>query len=320
MKLLVPISYFQGLPRSEIWILDTVTGQKNRVFYQETVSERAVDGKGITGLAWLKEGVLVACDFNQVWLINSSDYSVTALLQDNEFNDLHQVSVVSNQILVSNTGRDSVDVLNGNLSFNTRHGMLSDSDLNDRILGNYKIRGKYYDRPQQNTEFFRRKVPDNYHINHSIMVDGRLLITCFKQKVLIDALTGEVVSNEFDTQPHDGFIHADSIWVTTVAGKVYRSTLAFPLRFVEVIDMADRGPFKGWCRGLAILNNKIFIGITAVKEITERTAWLKVPSATTKTGIYQLNLNSMDVEFFFDFTNRDGSRIFTFIQAEPYVA
>lgn len=320
MKLLVPISYFQGVPRSEIWILDTVTGQKEQVFYQETVAERAVNGKGITGLAWLKEGLLIACDFNQVWLIKSSDYSVTALLQDDEFNDLHQLSIDSNQILVSNTGRDSVDVLDCNLRFNTRYDMLSNSELNDRLSGNYKIRGEYYDRPQQNSEFFRRKVPDKYHINHSVMVDGRLLITCFKQKILIDALTGEVVSNEFDTQPHDGFVHDDSIWVTTVAGKVYRAPLAFPLLFVEVIDIADIGPFKGWCRGLAIINNRIFIGITAVKQITERTAWLTVPAAETKTGIYQLNLNSMAVENFFDFTNRDGSRIFTFIQAEPHAA
>ena len=314
MKLLVPVSYFKGQPCNEIWSLDINSGERNLVFHQSVPKALSVNGKGLTGLSWLNQHQLVACDFNQVYLINRDDLTVIASLQDKAFNDLHHIAVYEDKVYVCNTGFDSLDRLNAELVLIERLPLVAISDLEKRLKGEYTFSGDYYDSPEQIPLFCRRKVPDTFHINYCVSIQDRMLLTSFKDRVLLDASTGKTVSNKLNSQPHDGFVDGDHLWITTVTGKIYRAAVSLPLQFKQVADVFHQGEYQGWCRGLLIDGDYLFVGVTQIQGKSSRTHWLTLEPEQTKSGIYQLDKRTLQVVSFYDFTSENGSRIFTFIK------
>jgi hypothetical protein len=316
MKLLIPVSYFFGAPRSEIWQLDTQSGQR-QCLYTLAPSSRDVLGKGITGLTWLNNTQLLACDFNRLLLLNRTDGDIIREYADDQFNDLHHVHVQGKYIYVANTGRDSIDVLDHQLQWVQRLDGLSASDWILRHQGNYAVHGNYYDRPDSGLPFNQRKVPDTWHFNHVLcdprVAEGRIVATSFVRKQLMDAQTLEALSETLPDAPHDGLIAKDAIWITTVTGKVYRSPLTLPFTFKCVLDLFAQAAKKGWCRGLLISKNTLYIGITSIYEKSSRTAWLDCPLGETASGIYCVNLTTFTITAFHDFTTDEGSRIFSIL-------
>ena len=316
MKLLIPVSYFFGTPRSEVWQLDIQSGQR-RCLYTLASSTRDVPGKGITGLTWLNNTQLLACDFNRLLLLNRADGKIIQEYTDDQFNDLHHVYVQGKLIYVANTGRDSIDVLDHQLALVERLDGLSADDWTLRRHGNNAVHGTYYDRPDSGLPFYKRKVPDTWHFNHVLcdphVAEGRIVATSFKRKQLVDAKTLEPLSGVLPDAPHDGLIANDAIWITTVTGKVYRSPLTLPFTFECVLDLFAQAPKKGWCRGLLINKSTLYIGITSIYEKSSRTAWLDCPIDETASGIYCVNLKTLIIKDFHDFTTAEGSRIFSIL-------
>tara|TARA_R110001583_G_scaffold158496_1_gene310423 strand:+ start:1755 stop:2705 length:951 start_codon:yes stop_codon:yes gene_type:complete len=310
------MSYFFGAPRSEVWQLDTQSGQQ-RCLYTLPPSDRDVPGKGITGLTWLNNTQLLACDFNRLLLLNRIDGEIIKEYADDQFNDLHHVHVQGEYIYVANTGRDSIDVLDHQLQRLERLDGLSATDWSQRYHGDYAIRGAYYDRPDSGLPFYKRKVPDSWHFNHVLrdtrVANGRIVATSFGRKQLVDARTLEPLSSVLPDAPHDGLIADDSIWITTVTGKIYRAPLTLPFAFECVLDLFAQAPKAGWCRGLLICENTLYIGITSIYEKSSRTAWLDRPLNETASGIYCVDLATLTLIDFHDFTTVDGRRIFTVI-------
>ena len=316
MKLLIPVSYFFNQPRSEIWQLDTETKTKTLEFKLPN-NPLPVKGKGITCLSWLDSETLVGCDFNSVFLGDWTLKKVIKVSQAADFNDLHHLRVNFQSIVVANTGRDRLEILDNQLRHIDNIDLLSAEEVDTRLNGSYKLTGDYYDSDISDKPFSQRKVPDKYHVNH-VMQDSKLLnnqviATSFKRKVLLNAQTLEVVSNELPTAPHDGVIYNEFIWVTTVSGQVYRSRNSIPFEFVPFYNLFKHAKFKGWCRGLLIEGNDMFIAITAVYESSDRTNWLDCSIDNTKSGIYQIDLTTLEIKHFFDFSHEDGSRLFSII-------
>ena len=307
------MSYFFGTPRSEVWQLDTQSGQR-QCLYTLASSTHDVPGKGVTGLTWLNNTQLLACDFNRLLLLNRADGKIIQEYIDDQFNDLHHVYVEGGLIYIANTGRDSIDVLDHQFQWVERHDGLSAAEWALRSHGNNVVRGTYYDPPDSGLPFYKRKVPDTWHFNHVVcdshVPDGRIIATSFNRKQLIDAKTLEALSDALPDAPHDGLIENDAIWITTVTGKVYRSPLILPFIFECVLDLFALAPTKGWCRGLLISKNTLYIGITSIYEKSSRTAWLDCPLDETASGIYCVNLTTLTITDFHDFTTDQGSRIF----------
>jgi len=189
MRLLIPVSYFKSLPRSEIWSLDTSTGARTLVFAQATPAPLAVNGKGITGLDWLDARHLVACDFNRVLCIRRTDGEVRASRHHSLFNDLHAVTVQGDYIGVCNTGLDAIDWLDQDLVPLRRQPLLSRRATRNRVGGHYRRRGGYYDPPTAVPDFTRRKVPDRWHLNHLVRCAGHWLGTAFRRRAVVEVCT-----------------------------------------------------------------------------------------------------------------------------------
>lgn len=321
MNLIVPISYFSGTPKSEIWELNTETKQKNLVSTLPN-SERDVTGKGITSITWLNHNKLVGCDFNRVFIFDPASKELVTVKTSDEYNDLHHISVNGDRVYLANTGRDCIDILDHGLRNISCIDFLSESEALARVDGNYDVTGEYFDIDLKGIEFHLRKVPDKWHINHTTRVingfDSRVVATSFSKQCLIDAETMEPLCREFATQPHDGVVANGYIWVTTVSGQIYRSTLSFPLEFEVYFNLFQNAPFEGWCRGLLVTRDAIFVAITAIQKESTRTKWLSVPATETRTGIYRIDLCSISVDDFYDFSDANGSRIFSILEASKH--
>ena len=322
MKLLVPVSYFFNSPRSEIWQLDTATRQKTLLTSLPS-SNRDVPGKGVTGLCWLDDHNLVACDFNRVVTLDSKTWRINQVLENDEFNDLHHLSVSDGHIYLANTGRDCIDVLSSDLKLVKRIDGLSVKEWQDRKAGRYTVAGSYYDDPSSGLPFHRRRVPDKWHFNHVFKAPSSLgdqiVATSFGTKSLVNAQTLEQLSSTLSTQPHDGFVDGDHLWVTTVSGQIFRAPVKKPFVFEQIFDLFHYAPYQGWCRGLFIHDEFLFIGITSIYEKSNRTRWLTQPIEDTRSGIYQLHATSGEIVHFHDFTSSDGSRIFSMLAAKQVV-
>lgn len=316
MQLLVPVSYFFNTPRSEIWQLDVVSGSKLLVCTLGG-SERDVRGKGITGLGWLDDQFLIACDFNRLLKIDRGSLSIVEAYEDDELNDLHSVSACENFIYLANSGRDSIDVFNHQFKLLDRIDGLTDEELNKRITGDYVVNGGYFDSSGSGLPFHCRKVPDKWHFNYVFrapkQLNDKIIVTSFTSRNLLDAHTLDPVSLNLPVQPHDGVVSSGCVWITTVSGQVYRASLKIPLDFEMAVDLFKVAPYQGWCRGLLISEGFMYIGITAIYEKSSRTSWLNSAIEDTRSGIYQLKMDTMEIVAFHDFSSADGSRIFTMI-------
>lgn len=317
MNLIVPVSYFFGSPCSEIWQLDTSTGNK-KLLLTLPVSEREVRGKGITGLTWLDDNSLVACDFNRLLKLDKKRLKVLTVYEDQELNDLHSLNTDQDFVYVANTGRDSIDVYNHKLELQERIDCLSRDEWQNRATGNYSTSGSYFDSSDCGIPFHRRRVPDKWHFNHVFKVPnhlgGQLIATSFATRSLLDVNSLQPVSSTFPAKPHDGVAYEGGLWVTTVSGQIYRAPFKIPFQFVLVFDLFEIATHQGWCRGLLIAEGSMFIGITSIYEATTRTDWLSCPIEDTRSGIYQLNIDTMEIEAFHDFSSTNGTRIFTMIK------
>jgi hypothetical protein len=315
MKLLIPISYFFGMPRSEIWELDTHTDQRNCIIALP-MSPHPVSGKGITGLCWLDDEHLVACDFNRVLLIDRTSSQITKEYFDTSLNDLHSVSLGTDSILLANTGRDSIVKLDFQLRPAEEFDGLSKDDWVARRQGLQSKHGSYYETDSAALPFHQRKIQDQWHLNHVLQnsaLENRIIATSFTKRCLIDVQTWKSVSNQLEFNPHDGVIDGGFIWITTVNGDLFRSSLALPLNFKLVISLFKYAPFQGWCRGLLITADAIYVGITQLYEKNSRTSWLTECIEKTRSGIYRLSKDTFDIEQFYDFTQSDGTRIFSLL-------
>lgn len=316
MNLIIPVSYFFGNPRSEIWAINVHKGDKTLL---KTLpdSDKQVSGKGITGIAWLNDNQLVACDFNRLFKIDRQGLKITTICEDPELNDLHSLHVDQGLIYVANTGRDSIDIFNYQLELQKRIDCLPSDEWKERNAGNYSISGSYYDSPDGSIPFNCRIVPDKWHFNHVFKtpehLDGRVIATSFSTRSLLDVNSLKSVSSTFNTQPHDGFVYEDELWVTTVSGQICKAPFKVPYDFEMVVDLFKIAPHKGWCRGLLIASGSIFIGITRIYQTSKRTDWLNCSVEGTRSGVYQLSMNTLEIEAFYDFSSKEGARIFTMI-------
>ena len=238
MNLLIPISYFFGPPRSEIWQINVENKSQKKLWTLPT-SPLEVEGKGITGFQWLNADTLIACDFNRLLKIKKKEnnWEIEKIKTDAEFNDLHSLTISQQKILVVNTGRDSIDVFNFELNLLERHSAISGEEFQNRKRGNYQVKDSYYTHPSLGIPFFQRKVPDTFHFNHifqSKKFGEKLIATCFEKKGLVDMKTLSMISNILPHQPHDGIIYDNAFWITTVSGGLYRSDLKIPFVFEKM--------------------------------------------------------------------------------------
>jgi hypothetical protein len=304
MRLLAMGGYFDASGECFIDHLDLERGTRGRLLSFIPPEPHRVPGKGFTGAAWLDDDTLLVCSFDAVWRIVPSTRRCTGRLHQTDFNDLHSVAVdlASAQIHVCNTGLDSVETFDPTGRFQGRiamtpawfeavrqRGAAVSRDEFEHVLGAgweptpaprlTSVVGSYYDQ-SDDEPFHRRKVRDYAHPNHVVIWGGRLVATLLARREL-RCLRSHRTLARLEAPPHDGVLVGDDLWLTTVDGRVWRVSPGGDASLV--LDTSTTGHL-GWCRGLAIGENTIAVGLTAIRSQPQY-AWRSAPYEHTETAV-----------------------------------
>lgn len=317
-KIIVPVSYFNGEPQSNLFVINTFTKEIKTIFTNKPEINYRVKGKGFTQIYHSpKNERFYIADFNQIHIFNSSTFKLIKSFSLNNMNDLHSIKVENEYVVIANTGMDCVDIFDLEGQFIKSISLLNFEDAQKRFLGVgiKEEKDNYYDN-DINKPFHQRIVRDTFHINNCSIIDNRLIATSFIKKSLIDLSLFKEICPPLNSHIHDCLLFDDKIWITSVDGKIYfrEKDLTKYLPFKEYVDLFKIGNFFGWCRGLFISDDFFYIGITQINSEISQKRWnTNISIEKTKTGIIKLNFKLKQIVDFYDLSDNNISRIFGFV-------
>lgn len=199
--------------------------------------------------ATLLDDRLFVCTQTEVLVYHLPDFRQLSYLSLPCFNDVHHVRpTLRGTVLVVSTGLD----------------MVVEATLDGGMVRAWNVLGgDPWGRASRDTDY--RKIastkPHASHPNYVFVVGDDIWVTRFEQK---DAVCLTDPSRRIPIgigKPHDGIVHGDRVYFTTVNGHV---VIADPAanRVLETIDLnagmaGDRS--LGWCRGLLVLDEQRFL-------------------------------------------------------------
>jgi hypothetical protein len=231
--------------------LDEFSGEM-RIASEEWISHpvesMAVLGKGFTGMCLQEKSAMVSFS-NIILQIDLESYEILDQWADSEFNDIHQLHLRDELLYIANTGNESIDVLN----------IYDHSMKRIDFLGS-NLREK---RPKSNQDEDTK--PHLHHISGvTINSEGELLVGLVRQSRILNLENWNWIGPRFTGPVHD--VSTDdvgTIWCTTVPGEVHRFSTDGEHR---VWKLSEYQELVGWTRGLAITNDGILVGTTAIRE------------------------------------------------------
>lgn len=307
MKLLVTGGYFDDSGECFIERVDLARGSRERLLTFIPPAPHGLAQKGFTGAAWQDDDTLLVCSFDTVWRIQPSTGRCTGRLHQPDFNDLHGVLVEpsSGLIHVCNTGLDAIETFDLDAKFLGRMALSPAWFEARRLAGDAVERsdfarvleagwdatpapplvspsGDYY-KNHVCEPFHRRKVRDYAHPNHLVRWRDKLVATLLSSREL-RCIHGYKALAQLDAPPHDGAVVGDSLWVTTIDGRLWSVQ---PSGHAELRMDVTRTGFSGWCRGLFIQDEGIAVGLTAIQRKPQY-AWRDIPYDQTETSVLLL--------------------------------
>lgn len=216
--------------------------------------------------------VLYTCTQTEVLLWGLPDFELLRRICLPAFNDVHHVRPTGRgTLLVANTGLDMVLEISLEGQTLRRWNVLAQDALGKGGWGRFSPEADY------------RKVlttkPHGSHPNYVFEADGEVWATRFEQK---DAacLTAPGRRLEIGVEkPHDGIVHGDKVYFTTVDGHVVISDLAGgepEVHDLQAMTAGDRS--LGWCRGLWLLDeDRVLVGFSRLRptRARENLRWLR---------------------------------------------
>ena len=252
--------------------VDTDTGQvRTRVQYKTPPEARASEKSSINfHAATLLGNTLYTCTTTEVLIFRVPDFEQVGYVSLPHFNDVHHVAPSPDgNLLVVSTGLD----------------MVVKCTLKGEVLEEFNVLGENpWERFSRTVDY--RKVettkPHGSHPNFVFELNGELWVTRFNQRDAISLNGSGGRINIATEKPHDGVLHGDSIYFTTVDGKliiVNRNNLQVD-EIVDLRKISDGAQqiLPAWCRGLLPVDeNKFWIGFTRIRktQFKENVRWVK---------------------------------------------
>lgn len=305
MRFLVSMGYFDGHDGALV-IADMRAERADVVLRYTPPPHLRVPGKGFTGASWAGpsgDSPLLVCGFSAVYRVDPQRWQVTGILHQPCMNDLHHASQHDGRLYLANTGMDAVDVFTEGGQFLGSHacqpawlsaqrqagrtparadwgGLLAPGWSGARMTLRPEVpRGDYYGRSSAGLPgerpFHQRSVRDFVHPNHIIVSGERLLCTRLADRSVVDMRRFEPVIRELPGHPHDGVVHGEHFWLTTVNGLVLAHRMESSAGLWPEIarhDVFARTGRSGWCRGLAVTGEHLLVGLTGIRDQT-RFSW-----------------------------------------------
>ena len=256
---------------------------------QHPKQEIAVRGKGMTGIA-LDGDCVWACFSNVIVKISLDDFSIQDMIENEYFNDLHSIEIHNNHLYIANTGNESVDIIN----LETRE--LERIDLLGEAMR--KVRPLYSQ--DQDTK------PHLHHVS-SVTVDeeGDVIIGLVRQQRILNLGKWEWIGGKHSSPVHDVEYIAGEIWFTTVGGMISNSE--------QTWNLADYQSELGWTRGLAVTDEGMYVGTTAIRESNHDYYKVITDSPTERTGakICYIPFNENSETFELEIPNAGNRKVFS---------
>ena len=235
------------------------------------------------------------CTQTEVLICSLPSFDVVQHISLPLFNDVHHVQPFKdNSLIVANTGLEMVIRL-------SRTGDVLD-------LWNVLFKDPWQDF-DQNLDY-RMGVstkPHQAHPNYVFTIGDDIWATRFEKKDAV-CVTDTSKSIQIDLERvHDGLVHDDKIYFTTVDGHVVIYNQS-DLQHVQTIDLNAAHPANtllGWCRGILVDEDVMWVGFSRIRPTKFRGAlsWIRTgfqTSAPTHIGCYCLKtgkcLKEIDLE------------------------
>ena len=234
--------------------------------------QNSVVGKGITGIA-IDGDYVWACFSNIIAKIRISDFVIVDTIEDKHFNDLHEIALHKNQLYVANTGYESVDII----------------DLETKRIERIDLLGENIRKNRPDYTQDQDTKPHLHHIS-SITIDDNenIILGMVRQQRILNLTKWEWIGTKHSSPVHDVDFIDGKIWFTTVGGLISNSETTW--------NLADYQSEIGWTRGLAVTDEGMFVGTTAIRESNHDYYKIITDSDTERTGAKISFLNSRNRE------------------------
>jgi len=221
---------------------------------------------GFTSFSLQDDGLYIGTS-TEAMVLDKNSYEVSKMINDPLFNDVHHVKKIGDRIFVVVTGMDAVFEFDNK---GKRHNI-------------YNVLGKdafHRFSESDNLNKIATTKPHESHPNHVFSINNEIWITRFKQKDAICLADSSKKMNIEIGFPHDGFVKGDLVYFTTVNGYVIafnKNTYKKELEIKLTGANNDEDVPLGWCRGLYVDENVMYVGFTQLRttKVTENLAWLK---------------------------------------------
>ncbi len=225
------------------------------------------DHAELTG-AHLDGDKLVQTSRTEVLVLTWPDLRLLRRLSHPLLHDVHDaLPLADGSFLVTATGHDSVVHLDHDGALRAHHRLAPEAwALRYAQLG-----------PDFRGVPFAATKPHAAHPNHLTLVGGKPWVTCLATASFqpLDPADGPPVSFA-EGGPQDGKRDGALRWFTTVTGHVLALDAADHARQLT-LDMHALDPspgLPGWCRGVARVGSRLFVGMTALRDSAHR-EWLR---------------------------------------------
>ena len=252
-------------------------------------SEIAVLGKGITGIA-IDGDYVWACFSNIIAKIRISDFVIVDTIEDKHFNDLHEITLHNNQLYVANTGYESVDII----------------DLATKRIERIDLLGENI---RKNRPEYTQDQDTKPHLHHisSITIDDdeNIILGMVRQQRILNLTKWEWIGTKHSSPVHDVDFIDGKIWFTTVGGLISNSE--------ETWNLADYQSEIGWTRGLAVTDEGMYVGTTAIRESNHDYYKIITDSPTERTGakICYASWKNDSTNFLIELDNHEKRKVFS---------
>ncbi|MEW6172007.1 MAG: hypothetical protein AB1510_02930 [Bacillota bacterium] len=236
----------------------------------------------------LYNGLFYVCTFNELLVMDISTWTIRGKFSRPTFNDLHDVYVDENGIWVCSTGLECAE------HYSHDFELLQRVNMSER---------NYFDKEHDYRlyEIDKRTTPRKHHINNVVNVKNKILITRGKS-ASVSTIDGRVVIDNLPGMPHDGFVFNDEFYLTIVKGFVQSFEVgSWKLKHTFDLNKCYKENVAlGWCRGLAVDNQGMFVGFTKFRpsKSLDYIRWIpnRQRRLNTRVARYSFGSNSIEEE------------------------
>jgi hypothetical protein len=216
--------------------------------------------------ATIKDDYIYLCTPTQVCIHRLSDMELIKIINHKWFNDVHHVNIHEGNILVANTGLDSIIIFDEEYKFKN---IISTNDV--------EVWSKF-----DKATDYRQIASTKPHVNHPNFVfttGSDIWATRFHNKDALNLNNRKEVIDIGVGKPHDGHVIGDKIYFTTINGWIViaDSISKKILNRIDLNEIDKRNRPLGWCRSLSLVNDYLYVGFTRLRrtKMEDNLRWIK---------------------------------------------